>query len=149
MATWHQKKIAKTLDLQGFVRCRTTIVNLRLQVRFLSPAPKKTVDLVKKSTVFSTKSVLRRNKSTSWMKSLRRWNRLRRIIDGFNFIWSRRLKISSKLVWISSWVKRTISFFETVNKCIVNHHADFQYQIYATYFVLNVIWFFTILILKY
>ena len=40
MASWHQKKIAKTLDLQGFVRCRTTIVNRGLGVRFPSPAPR-------------------------------------------------------------------------------------------------------------
>ena len=39
MASWHQKKIAKTLDLQGFVRCRTAIVMSRSQVRVPSQAP--------------------------------------------------------------------------------------------------------------
>ena len=39
MASWHQKKIAKTLDLQGFVRCRTAFVMSRSQVRVPSLAP--------------------------------------------------------------------------------------------------------------
>ena len=41
MASWHQKKIAKTLDLQGFVRCRTAFVINRSSVQVRSPAPNK------------------------------------------------------------------------------------------------------------
>ncbi len=41
MASWHQKKIAKTLDLQGFVRCRTALVMRRSRVQVTPPAPKK------------------------------------------------------------------------------------------------------------
>lgn len=41
MASWHQKKIAKTLDLQGFVRCRTAIVMSRSCVQVASAAPLK------------------------------------------------------------------------------------------------------------
>ena len=40
-----------------------------MQVQVLLPAPEKTVNLDTRLAVFSVKSVLRRNKSTSWMKS--------------------------------------------------------------------------------
>ena len=69
---------------------------------YCSPLPEKTVDFDRKSTVFSTKSVLRRNKSAMQMKSLSDEILLRKDI--------RTDLISSKLVWISSWAKRTISF---------------------------------------
>ena len=58
-----------------------------VQVQVLLPAPEKSINLDTRLVLFSTKSVLRRNKSATQMKSLRDEIRLRRYNkDGFNFI---------------------------------------------------------------
>ena len=59
--------MAELADAHGSGPCESNF----MQVQVLLSAPEKTVDFDRKSTVFSTKSVLRRNKSASQMKSLR------------------------------------------------------------------------------